>query len=206
MTTVKILLATANAGKVREFRDMLGDARFEWSCLADHADAPAVEETGRTFRENACLKASFYASHYHTWALADDSGLEVDALSGSPGVTSARWAQMHQAGKGDAANNELLLRQLDEVPDAQRTARFVCVLALADQDGRIILTAADTVEGRIARDPAGANGFGYDPLFLIEELGVTTAQLDPPRKHAISHRGKALRRLRELMQRVQLLS
>jgi XTP/dITP diphosphohydrolase len=197
-----ILIATANPGKVREFREMLGDDRYAWSDLSRHPDVKSVEETGRTFLANACLKASGYAKQFNTWALADDSGLEVDALNGSPGVSSARWAKLHEAGEGDAANNALLLRQLDPVPDEQRTARFVCVLALADPTGRIILTARDAVEGRMLRSPRGSNGFGYDPLFYIESLGRTTAELSPGEKHQISHRGKALRRLRGLMERV----
>jgi XTP/dITP diphosphohydrolase len=200
---VRVLIATGNAGKVREFREMLGADRFEWSDLAAHRGVEPVEETGRTFRANACLKASGYATQLNTWALADDSGLAVDALGGKPGVHSARWAELNGTGKGDADNNATLLRQLDElrVPDEQRTARFVCVLALADPRGRIVLTAQDAVEGRILRSPRGTNGFGYDPLFLVPPLGKTTAELSPDEKHAISHRGKALRRLRALMER-----
>jgi non-canonical purine NTP pyrophosphatase (RdgB/HAM1 family) len=133
--------------------------------------------------------------------LADDSGLEVDAIGGSPGVYSARWAEKHSAGKGDADNNAFLLRQIDNVPDQKRTARFVCVLALSDPHGRIILTAGDAVEGRLLRAPRGTNGFGYDPLFLIDAFGKTTAELPPDQKHQISHRGKALRRMNDLMQR-----
>ena len=198
----ELLIATGNAGKVREFREMLGTGRFAWRGLSDYPPGPEVEETGRTFRANACLKASAYARRHGVWAIADDSGLEVDALGGSPGVSSARWARLHEAGEGDAANNALLLRQLDPVPDDQRSARFVCVLALADPTGRIILTARDAVEGRMLRSPQGSNGFGYDPLFYIESLGRTTAELSPGEKHQISHRGKALRRLRGLMERV----
>jgi XTP/dITP diphosphohydrolase len=194
-----LLIATANAGKVREFRQMLGGDRFNWSDLSSLPNAPAVEETGRTFRANACLKASVYAKHFNRWTLADDSGLEVDALGGAPGVFSGRWAERHNAGKGDDSNNELLLQQIADVPDDRRTARFVCVLALSDPRGRIILTARDIVSGRILREPRGANGFGYDPLFLIDELAMTTADLNPEQKHAISHRGRALRRLRVLM-------
>jgi XTP/dITP diphosphohydrolase len=128
----------------------------------------------------------------------------VDALGGSPGVHSARWAEINKAGKGDADNNALLLKQLDAVPDDRRTGRFVCVLALADPAGKILLTARDTVEGRVVRAPRGSNGFGYDPLFLIDELGKTTAELAPEEKHAISHRGKALRHLRMLMTQLGL--
>jgi XTP/dITP diphosphohydrolase len=202
---VQLLIATSNAGKVREFREMLGSDRFEWSDLSAHLEVEPIEETGETFRANACLKASGFARMLCTWALADDSGLAVDALGGKPGVHSARWAQMHEAGVGDAANNVLLLRQLAAVPDEQRSARFVCVLALADPQGRIILTAQDSVEGRVLRAPRGQNGFGYDPLFLYPERGRTTAELEPTEKHGISHRGRALRRLRGLLDRAGLL-
>jgi XTP/dITP diphosphohydrolase len=201
---VHLLIATTNPGKVREFREMLGDGRFEWSDLSRHAGIEPIEETGPTFRANACLKAGHYAKLLGTPAIADDSGLEVDALGGSPGVYSARWAEMNHAGRGDADNNALLLRQLGHVPDEQRTARFVCVLALADARGRILLTVRDTVEGRVIRQSRGNNGFGYDPLFLVQSLGRTTAELSPAEKHAISHRGKALRRLRDLIERNDL--
>jgi len=201
-----LLIATSNPGKVREFRQMLGGERFEWDDLSKHRSFTPVEETGNTFLANACLKARGYAKQFDTWALADDSGLEVDALGGSPGVHSARWSELNDAGKGDSHNNMTLLRQLDEVPDERRTGRFVCVLALADPAGRIILTARGCVEGRILRAPLGSNGFGYDPLFLIESLARTTAQLSPLEKHEVSHRGRALRRLRALMDRVGLFA
>jgi XTP/dITP diphosphohydrolase len=202
---MQLLIATTNPGKVREFREMLGGQGGIWfSDLSAHPDTPAVEETGHTFRANACLKATHYAKSFNTYAVADDSGLEVDALGGSPGVQSARWAELNSAGKGDADNNALLLRQLEGVPDEKRAARFVCVLALADPLGRILITVRDTVEGRVMRGPRGENGFGYDPLFFIYELGKTTAELAPADKHMISHRGKALRRLRELLQDLRL--
>src|SRR5687768_11421784 len=177
---------------------------MEFTDLSQHPRHELVEETGRTFRANACLKASGYARQFKAWTLADDSGLEVDVLAGAPGVLSARWAEVNAAGRGDADNNALLLRQLDHVGDDRRAARFVCVLALADPDGRVILTARDAVEGQILREPRGANGFGYDPLFLVPELGRTTAELPPDEKHKISHRGKALRRMRALMSRAAL--
>jgi XTP/dITP diphosphohydrolase len=198
---VQILIATGNPGKVREFREMLGDDRFQWSDLSKHPSAAAVEETGATFRANACLKASAYARQFNTWALADDSGLEVDALGGKPGVTSARWAELHNQGNGDADNNRLVLEQMQHVDDRSRNARFVCVLALSDPLGKIVLTAADTMEGQLVRAPRGANGFGYDPLFEVESMGRTSAELEPAEKHRVSHRGKALRRLRALMDR-----
>jgi XTP/dITP diphosphohydrolase len=201
---VDLLIATGNAGKVREFREMLGAGRFAWRDLSQFPPGEPVEETGATFRANACVKAIAYARRHHLWTLADDSGLEVDALGGTPGVLSARWAQINGTGQGDADNNATLLRQLEQVPYDQRSARFVCVLALADPAGRVILTARDTVEGRILRSPRGANGFGYDPLFFIDAQGRTTAELSPDQKHQISHRGKALRRLRGLMERIGL--
>jgi XTP/dITP diphosphohydrolase len=202
---MKILIATTNPGKISEFRDMLGDGKFQWDDLSQHKEVQPVEETGRNFVANATLKASEYAKRFNTYAIADDSGLEVDALGGSPGVHSARWAELNKAGKGDADNNDLLIHQLDNVPDEKRTGRFVCVLALAAPDGKILLTARDTVEGRILREERGENGFGYDPLFLIDELGKTTAELEPNEKHQISHRGKALRQLRELMEKTKLI-
>src|SRR5688572_13459358 len=176
-----------------------------WNSLSDFPPGAEVEETGATFEENARLKASTYATRHNMWTLADDSGLEVDALGGSPGVLSARWALHNGNGMGDADNNATLLRQLEKVPDERRTARFVCVLALSNPQGQIILTVRDTVEGRILHAPRGANGFGYDPLFLVDGLGRTTAELSPDEKHAISHRGKALRQLKELMEREKLL-
>ncbi|MCS7033359.1 MAG: RdgB/HAM1 family non-canonical purine NTP pyrophosphatase [Phycisphaerae bacterium] len=198
---MKLLIATSNPGKLREFRQMLGDDRFQWDDLSLHPNIPVPEETGLTFRANAMLKAAFYARHVCQWALADDSGLEVDALAGRPGVHSARWAQMHGVGTGDGANNLLLLQQLRtlHIPPEQRTARFRCVLALSDPRGRIVFTCSGSIEGRILEVPRGDNGFGYDPLFLVDSIGKTTAELAPAQKHAISHRGLALRRMRELM-------
>ncbi len=201
----EFLIATGNAGKAREFHDILsgveriGGDRFRWRSLADHPGIAEVPETGHTFRANACLKAAGYAIATGSWAMADDSGLAVDALDGSPGVYSARWATMHGAGSGDRANNDLLLSQLADVPDDRRSAHFACVLAVADPAGRIILTVADTMPGRLLRSPRGSNGFGYDPLFVPDGLDRTSAELSAEEKHRISHRGKALRALRELM-------
>jgi len=213
---IRLVVATKNQGKAREFREILSPASgrgtsgapdftrnaIAWSDLSAHPNVPDVEETGHTFRANACIKATHYARQLDSWALADDSGLVVDALGGRPGVHSARWARLNNTGSGDADNNATLLRQLNDVPDDKRTARFVCVLALADPNGRIVLTAQDAVEGTMLRTPRGANGFGYDPLFLYPPLGKTTAELPPDQKHAISHRGKALARLKELISRL----
>lgn len=204
MDPVRLLIATTNPGKIREFREMLGGDRFQWDDLSAHQDVAVPQETGRTFRANACLKASYYAKRLNVWTVADDSGLEVDALGGRPGVHSARFAELNASGKGDADNNATLLRMMEGVEDAQRTGRFVCALALADPQGTIALSARETVEGRIIREQRGSNGFGYDPLFLIYEMGKTTAELEPAEKHRVSHRGKALRRLRKLMERVEI--
>jgi XTP/dITP diphosphohydrolase len=202
---LQLLIATTNPGKVREFRQMLtGDGEIEITDLTQHRELPPVEETGRTFLANASLKASAYGKALNMWSLADDSGLAVDALDGKPGVHSARWAALHKAGAGDADNNALLIRQLADVPAENRTARFICALALSDGQGRVILTASGRVEGRILTGPRGGGGFGYDPLFLVESLGKTTGELPADQKHRISHRGKALRRMKLLMDRLGL--
>ncbi|MGD0462699.1 MAG: RdgB/HAM1 family non-canonical purine NTP pyrophosphatase [Tepidisphaeraceae bacterium] len=200
-----LLIASTNPGKIREFRQMLaGGGGIHVTDLTEHPELPPVEETGRSFLANACLKAAEYGKSLNMWALADDSGLAVDALEGKPGVHSARWAAIHKSGQGDADNNALLIRQLAHVPAEGRSARFVCALALADAQGRVILTASGRVEGRILMDPRGGGGFGYDPLFLVDGLGKTTGELPPDEKHRISHRGKALRRMRLLMDRTGL--
>ncbi len=194
-----LLIATGNASKAREFRQILGADHFIWHDLSEFPRLTPVEETGATFQDNANLKAAGYAMQANMWAVADDSGLEVDALDGKPGVHSARWAQINGTGNGDADNNLTLLDQLRDIPDERRTARFVCVLALSNPLGKIMLSVRDTLEGRILHTPRGDNGFGYDPLFYMDEHGQTTAQMPPEHKNQISHRGKALRRLRDLM-------
>ena len=199
MTAIpSILIATHNAGKAKEFAEILGES-IRFDTLKSYPTIGEVDETGLTFRANACLKASQYAQRTGQWTIADDSGLEVDALDGKPGVVSARWAELHNAGKGDADNNALLLTQLQNVPDDHRSGRFVCVLALSDPQGRVMATVRDTFEGRILRDARGANGFGYDPLFEVGGLDKTSAELSPAEKHAISHRGRALARMKALL-------
>jgi len=203
---MKLLIATGNAGKAREFAEMLASSTVECCDLSSLKGIAEPEETGDTFRANACLKASYYAAAAGCWALADDSGLEVDAIGRKPGVQSARWAKLHNAGSGDQANNHLLLKQIDHVAEADRTGRFVCVLALADSQGRVVLTARDTVEGILLREPRGSNGFGYDPLFYVPELGKSTAELPAAEKHRISHRGKALQRLQSMIRDLGLFT
>ena len=196
MTT--LIVATRNAGKVREFADLL--TSFDVQPL-DPADDFEPEETGRTFRANACLKAEAYAKHLDALTLADDSGLAVDALGGAPGVYSARFAATHGAGSGDAANNAYLLRRLADVPEDERTARFVCVLALACPRRGTLFTAEGTFAGRLLHEPRGTGGFGYDPLFYVDDAGMTSAEMTPEQKHARSHRGQATRRLKTLVDR-----
>jgi XTP/dITP diphosphohydrolase len=167
--------------------------RVQWRLLSDFPNWPEPLENGATFADNAAIKAHYYARLSGIWTLADDSGLEVDALRGEPGVRSARFAGEP---KSDQANNALLLEKLAEVPDIERTARFRCAVVLSD--GKEALTRAQgTVEGRILREPRGSNGFGYDPLFLVLKENRAAAEMNSDEKHAVSHRGQALRRLRD---------
>ena len=201
----RIVLATGNRGKLREISAVLADPAVGVAVEGlDHLGAiPAPAETGETFAANARDKALYYARATGQWCLAEDSGLEVDALGGAPGVHSARYAADRCPADADratldAANNAKLLEALAGVPAERRTARFVCHLALAG-DGRILIETFDTVEGQIAQAPRGSGGFGYDPLFLIPALGCTTAELSAEQKNALSHRGKAVRHLARLL-------
>ena len=185
----RVVLATRNAGKVEELRRILDGMEIEL-LGADDVGLPDVEETGTTFQENALLKARSAAVHADLPAVADDSGLEVDALQGEPGVRSARFAGRHG---DDAANLELLLQRLEGVPG--RRARFVCAAALALPDGRAWLVDG-VLEGEVVHEPRGDQGFGYDPVFRPLGETRTTAELPAVEKDAISHRGIAFRRLR----------
>ena len=188
----RLVLATGNAGKLREMRAIL--APWNVDVLPQSGfTAASAEETGLSFVENAILKARFAAEASGLPAIADDSGLEVDALHGAPGIYSARFAG---TGADDAANNARLLRELDAVPDRERTARYRCAMVFMrwPLDPAPIVRQASW-EGRIARLPRGAGGFGYDPLFLVGNGDVMAAELDPAHKNSISHRGKALRAL-----------
>jgi XTP/dITP diphosphohydrolase len=191
---VILLLATRNRGKALELCELLARENVVLDTLADHPNLPDVEETGKTFEENARLKASAGARATGTWALGEDSGLEVDALDGAPGVFSARYAGVHG---DDAANNALLLRELGGKTD--RRARFVCCMALARPDGSIAATSRGFCEGRIREEPAGTGGFGYDPLFVPENGLATLAELEAREKSLLSHRGQALRAILGLL-------
>lgn len=197
-----IVFATGNPHKLEEVAAIFSPSGIRVVGLneAGH-DIPEPVEDGRTFLANAVLKARYYARHTKRLTLADDSGLEVDALGGEPGVRSARYAGVSgPRAVVDPANNALLLERLAEVPDERRTARFVCTLALSDGT-RTLAVARGEVEGRILRAPRGSNGFGYDPLFLLPDRGVTTAELPPEEKNAISHRGRACAVMLEILQR-----
>ncbi|MDI6711915.1 MAG: XTP/dITP diphosphatase [Anaerosomatales bacterium] len=201
---MRVVVASSNQGKVREIRHVLDPLGWEAVRAADLGrEAIEVDETGETFLENALIKARAYVEAFNSPALADDSGLEVDALGGAPGVRSARYAGEPT---DDAANNAKLLADLKDVPAAERTARFRCVMALVWPDGRVL--AADGVcEGRIGFEPRGTGGFGYDPLFLPDAApGRTMAELSPDEKSAISHRGAALRALRDALEQTGLAS
>lgn len=193
----EILLATGNAGKAREMSEILSGAgdtitlHVRWRQLQEFTGWPEAVEDGRTFLENARSKAFHYARLSGLWTIADDSGLEVDALGGEPGVRSARYAGEP---KSDQANNALLVERLAGVPDERRTARFRCAVVLADGQ-RILAGAEGAVEGRIIDHPRGVNGFGYDPHFWVDSAGMTAAEMYSEQKHAVSHRGQALRKL-----------
>ncbi len=185
MTNSKLLvLATGNPGKLGEIQAYLEGLDIE---LALKPDELEIEETGDTFLANACLKASHVAMATGKWAIADDSGLEVDALDGAPGIYSARY------GKTDAERIERLLVELGN--ELNRQAQFVCVIAIARPDGSIALQAEGVCQGEILHAPRGSNGFGYDPIFYVPETQMTFAEMPPQVKHEISHRGRAFKAL-----------
>lgn len=192
---MQVLLATTNPHKIEEVAAVLGPLGIEVIGL-DALDAvpPEPVEDGDTFEANARIKAVAYARATGITCLADDSGLEVDALGGRPGIHSARYAGIGATrAERDAANNARLLRELEHVPDEQRTARFVCAMCLAAPDRRVLAETRGEFPGLIARQPRGTNGFGYDPLLYLPDAGCTSAELSPEAKNARSHRGEAAR-------------
>ncbi len=200
---MKILIATRNPGKLHEYEDLLADALpdgadLEWVTITDLGIDTDVEETGETFAANALLKAEAYASESGLLTLADDSGLEVDALGGAPGVRTARYAG---PGASDADRYNKLLGALADVPEPERGARFRCAVAVCTPEGRSY-SADGTCEGRIAFAPRGSNGFGYDPVFLLEGRDETMAELDPEVKNRISHRAHALEAIKPVLTRL----
>jgi XTP/dITP diphosphohydrolase len=192
----RVVLATRNAGKVAELNRILADVGFagQLAGLDEFPGAPDVPETGLTFADNALLKARAIAAYTGLPAVSDDSGLTVHALNGMPGILSARWAGKHG---DDQANLDLLLGQLADID--QRDAAFICVAALALPDGSAEWTTTGVLAGHLTREPRGSNGFGYDPIFVPDGSAVTTAELTPEQKDAISHRGRAFRAIAPLI-------
>ncbi len=188
-----IVIATGNEGKAREFAALFEKSGYQIKTMKDFPELPDVAETGQTFAENARLKAETIATIIQAPVLADDSGLKVDALGGLPGVYSARFAGLQ---KNDASNNAKLMYELTDVPDEKRTAQFHCTLALAAPDKETLVVEAEW-EGRIGRIPRGDNGFGYDPLFVIDQNGKTAAELTAKEKNELSHRARAIKKLEE---------
>jgi XTP/dITP diphosphohydrolase len=200
MASLTLVMATRNTGKVREMAELLRYLDVRLLSLADFPEIGDIPEEGITFAENALTKAAAVAKLTGFPALADDSGLEVEALGGRPGVHSARYAQDRTGGRKpkDADNWQKLLDELKEVPDKQRQARFVCEIALSFPDGRLITTRGE-LAGVIAQAPRGTWGFGYDPVFYVPEYQAMVAELDLATKNRISHRGEALQKLKEIL-------
>jgi non-canonical purine NTP pyrophosphatase (RdgB/HAM1 family) len=196
MGTRRYLAATTNDGKVREIRALLEGLAIELVGLDGYPGIAPPDETGATFAENARLKALYYATATGLPAIADDSGLEIDAMNGGPGIGSARFGGSNTSYPGKF---ELIYDTLRQARRPDSTARFVCAVALADVD-TITFEAIGTVEGRIAAHPAGTGGFGYDPIFFYPPYGCTLAEVSPEQKAAVSHRGKAFRQLRRFLE------
>ncbi len=192
----KILVASTNPGKLKELREMLG-GDIEWVSLSDFPNVAEIEEDGKTFAENACKKALGYAKVTGLWTLADDSGLVIDALGGEPGVKSARFSGAKDKNRGllDHKNMAKVLKLLKDVLQEERTARFMCCLCLASPE-KVLIETEGKLEGVIANEQSGENGFGYDPIFFVPRLYKTVAQMTSEEKNAISHRGNAIRKLK----------
>ncbi len=191
----RIIFATGNAGKMREIREIMADMPVEVVSMKEAGILADIEENGTTFVENAKIKATEIAKQTKDIVLADDSGLEVDYLNKEPGVYSARYLGEDTPYE---VKNQTILDRLSGVPKEKRTARFVCAIAAALPDGKVLTTQA-TIEGYIGEKPAGENGFGYDPIFMVEEYQCSTAELSEEQKNEISHRGKALRKMKALL-------
>lgn len=197
----KLVFATGNEGKMREIREILQDLDVEIFSLKEADIQMDAEENGATFEENALIKAKAAAEHTDAIVLADDSGLEIDYLGGEPGVYSARYLGEDTSYR---IKNQNLIDRLEGVPEEKRTARFVCVIAAVLPDGRT-LTSRGIIEGVIGTEERGEGGFGYDPIFFLPEYGCSTAELSMEQKNEISHRGKALREMKEKLRRALAL-
>lgn len=193
MADKRIVFATGNAGKMKEIREILSDLELEVVSMKEIGVDIPIEEDGTTFEENALIKARAVARQCGEIVLADDSGLEVDYLNGEPGIYSARYMGEETPYSIKNAN---IIGCLEGIPDEKRTARFVCAIAAVFPDGQEMVTSGE-IEGRIGYEEKGKNGFGYDPIFYVPEFGRTTAELSDEEKNSISHRGRALRRMKE---------
>lgn len=189
----RIIFATGNAGKMREIREIMADTGAEILSMKEAGLSADIEENGSTFEENAIIKAKAIAALTDDIVLADDSGLEVDYLNKEPGVYSARYLGEDTSYE---IKNQAILDRLAGVPKEKRTARFVCAIAAAMPAGEVLVTR-ETIEGYIGEKPAGNGGFGYDPIFYVDEYGCSTAELTEEQKNEVSHRGKALRAMKE---------
>lgn len=197
----RLIFATGNEHKMVEIREILGELPVEILSMKDIGIKADIVENGNTFEENALIKAKEVCKLAGEMVLADDSGLEIDYLNSEPGIYSARYMGEDTSYR---IKNQNLIDRLEGVPDEKRTARFVCAIAAAFPDGRSFVVRG-TIEGIIGYEERGTNGFGYDPIFYLPERGVSTAEIPPEEKNSISHRGNALRKMKELLEREELL-
>lgn len=197
----RLIFATGNANKMLEIKEILGELPVEILSMKEAGIEADIVEDGSTFEENALIKAKEICKLAGEMVLADDSGLEIDYLNGEPGIYSARYMGEDTSYR---IKNKNLIDRLEGVPDEKRTARFVCAIAAAFPDGRSFVVRG-TIEGMIGYEERGENGFGYDPIFYLPEKGVSTAELSPEEKNSISHRGNALRKMKEFLEREELL-
>lgn len=195
----RIIFATGNAGKMKEIREILSDMNMEILSMKEAGISADINEDGMTFEENAVIKAKAIAELTNDIVLADDSGLEVDYLNKEPGIYSARYMGEDTS---YTIKNQAIIDRLEGVPKEKRTARFVCAIAAALPNGEV-LTTRGTIEGYIGTESAGENGFGYDPIFYVDEYGCSTAEISEEQKNEISHRGKALRAMKEQLSKYE---
>lgn len=197
----RLIFATGNGDKMKEIREILGDLPVEILSMKEAGVSAEVEENGTSFEENALIKARAICKLAKEMVLADDSGLEIDYLNKEPGIYSARYMGEDTSYR---IKNQNLMDRLEGVPDEKRTARFVCAIAAVFPDGRELVVRG-TIEGRIGYEERGENGFGYDPIFYLPDRDISTAQLSREEKNSISHRGNALRKMKELLEREEVL-
>ena len=190
-----MIVATRNQGKIREIREALKGLGLRIYALSDFPDVPEIEEDGKSFIENALKKARFYSKVFGKLTLADDSGLEVDGLKGMPGIYSARYSGERAS---SLENNQKLLKEMEGIPLSKRGARFKCIMAVVSPNGKEAMTEG-SCKGRIGMREKGRRGFGYDPLFILQKYGKTMAELSLKEKNRISHRGKALRKIKKII-------